>query len=146
MTDQPQTPEDSDATIEAQVPSLPGAAATEADQPAPIAEPPADPPIPEPPTAVTPPPPPTEPLRAVRPQAPSPPAPPPPPAAGPPPVVPPPPPEPLPASELGTAGQPEFGSAGPSSAAAASERPEIPIAAAFAGGLVLALILKRLAK
>jgi hypothetical protein len=39
----------------------------------------------------------------------------------------------------------EFGPAGAGSAAA-NERPEIPIAAAFGGGFVLAMILKRLAK
>ncbi len=31
-------------------------------------------------------------------------------------------------------------------ASAASDRPEIPVAAAFAGGFVLAMILKRLAR
>ncbi len=120
MTDQTQTPEDSDATVEAKVPPTPPAA--EPDQPAPISEPPAEPPLPEPPlpeppTAVTPPPPPpplTEPLSAEE-------------RPGPPPA-------------------PEFGSAGPASAAGANERPEIPIAAAFAGGFVLALLLKRLAR
>ncbi len=133
MTEPPQTPDDPDAPTGARAGGVPSAA--DADQPAPVTEiaPPPVPPVPEPPTAVTPPPPAATP--SPPPRAPSEPL-----TAGPPtgaPGSPPPPPSEPP--------RPEFGPAGAGSAAA-SERPEIPIAAAFAGGFVLAMILKRLAK
>jgi hypothetical protein len=65
---------------------------------------------------------------------------PPPPAASPPSATPPPPPTPPPPAAPPTSFATD---SGPS--AAPRDRPEIPVAAAFAGGFVLALILKRLA-
>ncbi len=85
------------------------------------AAPTAEVPAPPPPVTPPPPPPPTEPLSAQPPPAPS----------GPPPAPP----------------RPGFGASdGASGAVTVNERPEVPIAAAFAGGFVLAMILKRLAR
>ena len=121
MTDQTPTPEDSDATVEAKVPPTPPAA--EPDQPAPISE------LPCRAAAAR-----AAAARAADRRHTA--------AAPPPPLT-----EPLSAEERpGPPPAPEFGSAGPASAAGANERPEIPIAAAFAGGFVLALLLKRLAR
>lgn len=75
-----------------------------------------------------------------------------PPPVVPPPVVPPPTaaafaPPTLAAESPGEAWSPEGSDdSGPSPSAAASERPEVAVGAVFAGGLVLALILKRLAR
>jgi hypothetical protein len=80
-----------------------------------------------------------EPAPVVTPPPEPPPVPPPPP--GPPPVPPPPPPQ---AVAPASGWRPEDEPSGP--AAVAAERPEIAVGAAFAGGFVLALILKRLGR
>ncbi len=54
-----------------------------------------------------------------------------------------------PAVSIDGQGQPVTASSPPGGASApalASDRPELPVAGAFAGGLLLALVLKRLAK
>ena len=54
-----------------------------------------------------------------------------------------------PAVSIDGQGQPVTASSPPggeSATALASDRPELPVAGAFAGGLLLALVLKRLAK
>jgi hypothetical protein len=64
-----------------------------------------------------------------------------PPVGGSPPAYPPPPPEPAPSDSSAT---PPYTPAGATELAA--DRPEVALGAAFAGGFVLALILKRLAR
>jgi protein TonB len=124
VTEQPPTPED--------VPARSSQGEADANEPAPLTE---ESPTVVQPAAETPPPPAAEPPAAVEPTPPPPPAEvePPPPAAGGPPPPPP------------VAPPPSFATdSGP--AAAPRDRPEIPIAGAFVAGLVLALILKRLAR
>jgi hypothetical protein len=137
VTEQPPTPEDVPASLEGDTdpatvgsePTQAGVAPTkDAVAPKPQDAPPAETPtvVDAPPPAAAPPPPAVEP-------------PPPPPPVEPPPAVvePPPPPPAAPPPSFPTDSVP---------AAVPRDRPEIPIAAAFVGGLVLALILKRLAR
>jgi periplasmic protein TonB len=123
VTEQPPTPED--------VPARSSQGEADASEPAPLTE---ESPTVVQPAAETPPLPAAEPPAAVEPTPPPPPAEvEPPPAAGGPPPPPP------------VAPPPSFATdSGP--AAAPRDRPEIPIAGAFVAGLVLALILKRLAR
>jgi hypothetical protein len=133
-------------TGDAATADLSGAAGFPSAEPAPeaaIPVPPPEPDAPPPPAVPGDPVPHSEPLPAAPPvsaapdSAPVSPPPPPPPVA----PVPPPPVTPLGADDAG-------GSGGPAAAvmAAAQERPELAVGASFAGGLVLAMILKRLAR